>query len=68
MEHIQGRRKRQREQPGSSNITILWGGGGFNKTIIPLGLVGYESYSYLGVTRLIGHLPSHIQQARVEYC
>ena len=36
----------------------------FNKTIIPLALVGYETgYSQLGATRLVGYLPSHIQHA-----
>ena len=39
----------------------------FNKTIIPFALVGYETgYSQLGATRLIGHLPSHIQRAPME--
>ena len=39
----------------------------FNKTIIPFALVGYEtSYSQLGPTGLVGYLPSHIQQARME--
>ena len=33
----------------------------FNKTIIPIALVGYETgYSQLGATRLVGYLPSHI--------
>ena len=33
----------------------------FNKTIIPVALVGYETgYSQLGATRLVGYLPSHI--------
>ncbi len=31
---------REQEQPGNSNIAILWGF--VNKTIIPLALVGYE--------------------------
>ena len=36
----------------------------FNKTIIPFALVGYETgYSQLGVTRLVGYLPSHSQRA-----
>ena len=40
----------------------------FNKTIIPFALVGYETaYSQLGATRLVGYLPSHIQQARMEW-
>ena len=39
----------------------------FNKTIIPFALVRYETnYSQLGATRLVGYLPSHIQQARME--
>ena len=39
----------------------------FNKTIIPFALVGYETgYSQLSATRLVGYLPSHIQQARME--
>ena len=39
----------------------------FNKTIIPFALVGYETgYSQLGVTRLVGYLPSHIQHALME--
>ena len=39
----------------------------FNKTIIPLALVGYETgYSQLGATRLVGYLPSHIQRALME--
>ena len=33
----------------------------FNKTIIPLALVGYEM-----ITRLVGYLSSHIQRALVE--
>ena len=42
--------------------------GVFNKTIIPLGLVGYEMiiYSQLGAMRLVGYLSSHIQRALVE--
>ena len=37
----------------------------FNKTIIPLALVGYEIYddSQLVIIRLIGYLQSHIQPA-----
>ena len=36
----------------------------FNKTIIPFALVAYETgYSQLGITRLVGYLPSHIQRA-----
>ena len=39
----------------------------FNKTIIPLALVGYETgYSQLGATRLVDYLPSHIQSALME--
>ena len=39
----------------------------FNKTIIPFAIVGYETaYSQLGATRLVGYLPSYIQQARME--
>ena len=40
----------------------------FNKTIIPLTLVGYEmiTYSQLSATHLVGYLPSHIQCAPVE--
>ena len=37
---ISGRCMHQKEQPGSSNIAILLGV--FNKTIIPLALVGCE--------------------------
>ena len=34
----------------------------FNKTIIPVALVGYETgYSQVGVTRLVGYLLSHIR-------
>ena len=47
--------------------------GVFNKTIIPLALVGYEMImankapkSQLGATHLVGSLPSHIQRALVE--
>ena len=39
----------------------------FNKTIIPLALVGYEMIdSQLGATRLVGYLSSHIQRALME--
>ena len=39
----------------------------FNKTIIPIALVGYDTgYSQLGATRLVGYLPSHIQRALME--
>ena len=39
----------------------------FNKTIIPFAPVGYETgYSQLGVTRLVGYLPSHIQRALMQ--
>ena len=39
----------------------------FNKTIVPLALVGYETgYSQLGATRPVGYLPSHIQRALME--
>ena len=37
-------------------------GGVFNKTIIPLALVGCEM---IIATRLVGYLPSHIQRALV---
>ena len=38
----------------------------FNKTIIPFGLIGYEtSYSQRDATRLVGYLPSHIQRALI---
>ena len=41
------------------------------KTIIPLALVGYEmiiarSPSQVGVSRVVGYLPSHIQRTLVE--
>ena len=39
--------------------------GVFNKTIIPLALVG-DDYNQLGATRLVGYLPSHIQRVLVE--
>ena len=50
----------------SSNfLLIFWGV--FNETIIPFELVGYEiGSSQLGPTGLVGYLPSHIQQARME--
>ena len=39
----------------------------FNKTVIPFALVGYKAgYSQLGATRLVGYLPSHIQDALME--
>ena len=53
----------------------------FNKTVIPLALVGYEignsqldatqpasraSASRVGVTHLVGYLPSHIQRGLME--
>jgi len=39
----------------------------FNKTIIPLALVGYEiGYSQLSPTGLAGYLLSHIQRALME--
>ena len=39
----------------------------FNETIIPFALVGYEiGYSQLGLTGLVGYLPSHIQLALME--
>ena len=39
----------------------------FNKTIISFALVGYESgYGQLGVTCLVGNLPSHSQRALME--
>ena len=41
--------------------------GRFNKTIIPLVLVGYEiGFSQLGPTGLVGYLPSHIQRVLME--
>ena len=47
------------------NFSIFWGR--FNETIIPFELVGYEiGSSQLGPTGLVGYLPSHIQQARME--
>ena len=46
---------------------FLYFGGGFNKTIIPFALVGYEiGYSQLGLTDLVGYLPSHIQRSLME--
>ena len=39
--------------------SFLYFGGVFNKTIIPLALVGYEM-------RLVGYLSSHIQRALME--
>ena len=46
-------------------FSIFWGV--FNKTIIPFVLVGYEiGYSQLGLTGLVGYLPSHIQRALME--
>ncbi len=39
--------------------------GVFNKTIIPLALVGYEIViETSALPRLVGYLPSHIQRAR----
>ena len=38
--------------------------GVFNKTIFPLGLVGYEMI--IANMRLVGYLSSHIQRALVE--
>ena len=39
----------------------------FNKTIIPLAIVGYKTdYSQLGATGLVGSLPSHIQRTLIE--
>ena len=39
----------------------------FNRTIIPLALIEYETgYSQLGAMRLLGYLPSHIQRALME--
>ena len=44
---------------------VKWGV--FNKTIIPLALVGYEMVdSQLGAMRLVGYLLSHIQRTLVE--
>ena len=40
MDHKYVRCTCQREQPGSSNVAILWVF--FNKTVIPLMLAGYE--------------------------
>ena len=57
-------------------LTIFWGV--FNKTIIPLALVGYEMIfviviviviffiSQLGATPLVGYLSSHVQRALME--
>ena len=46
-------------------FSIFWGR--FNKTIIPFELVGYElGYRKLGLTGLVGYLPSHIQRALME--
>ena len=40
---------------------------GFNKTIIPFALVGYETgYSQLGATRFVVYFPSHIQRTLME--
>ena len=39
----------------------------FNKTIIPVALVGYETGdSQLGAKRLVSYFPSHIQRALME--
>ena len=39
----------------------------FNNTIISFAVVGYEvGYSLLGLTGLVGYLPSHIQRALIE--
>ena len=38
----------------------------FNKTIIPLALVGYEMIIANSATRLVGYLSCHIQRALVE--
>ncbi len=52
-----------------SRYVYSWGAqilqflGVFNKTIIPLALVGYE---IVIATRLFGYLPSHIQRALME--
>ena len=46
-------------------FSLFWGL--FNKTIIPLALVGYEiGYSQLGSTGLVAYLPSRIQRTLVE--
>ena len=47
---------------------LLYFGGVSNKTIIVSALVGYEmiAYSQLGLTGLVGYLPSHIQRALME--
>ena len=42
--------------------SFLYFGGVFNKTIIPLALVGYEMI----IANLVGYLSSHIQRALME--
>ena len=62
MDHIHGRRKRQREQPGSSNITILWGGGGaLIKQLFHSGLLDMRviAISVLRASLTIYHLISN---------
>ena len=51
-----------------SKFRLLYFWGIFNKTIIPLALVGYEMIinSQLGAMRLVGYLPSHTQRMFVE--
>ena len=46
---------------------LLYFGGVFNKTIIPLALVGYEMIiaSQLGAMRLVGYLPSHTPYSKM---
>ena len=59
---------RQRKQLGSSNIVILWGV--FNKTIIPLALVGYEvviANAALRAPLAIYHLISNARGIIVKY-
>ena len=60
--------KRTRDFFGASlfflKFSFLYFWGVFNKTIIPLALVGYEMVdSQLGAMSLVGYLPSHIQRA-----
>ena len=44
-------------------FSLLYFWGVFNKTIIPLALVGYEMIIAM---RLVGYLPSHIQRVLVK--
>ena len=51
----------------SFQSSFLYLGGVFNKTIIPLALVGYEMViANLALRALVGYLSSHIQRALVE--